>query len=153
MASEAIGGDRTRYTMASDIQNAGCLLYYILSDGHMPYETCFPYHLQPHGILRNRQNNDYSLHHIPSSSVYGIAEMLHPEPNNRPSIEACLQLFRENSPGDDSTEEQVETTKGKRFLDMDQEIDDAADSTDQKMSSCLEGEESTEESDASLWED
>lgn len=41
--------------------------------------------------------------------------------------------FVENSPGDDSTEEQVETTKGKRFLDMDQEIDDAADSTDQKM--------------------
>lgn len=78
------------------IQVAGCLVYYILSDGHVPYESTSPYSLQPMEVVKNRYENRYSLKHLGESPdmCRMIEGMIHEDPRQRPTIDNCVQQFQ-----------------------------------------------------------
>ena len=50
--------------MAFILQVTGSILYYILSDGHIPHETSVPYYAEPEGVMQNLRKNKYTMEHI-----------------------------------------------------------------------------------------
>lgn len=72
-----------------------CLMYYILSDGHVPHETAVPYTLQPEGVVTNMKMGRYSLKHLGENNIFQplLQGMLNPNEKERPSIEECLSCY------------------------------------------------------------
>ena len=77
-------------------QVVGSMLYYILTDGHLPFEMKFPYMEDPHGVTRNTEDGNFSLAHLGRFSVFTelLQEMISSDPNTRPSIYQCIELFK-----------------------------------------------------------
>ncbi|XP_022104267.1 uncharacterized protein LOC110986593 isoform X2 [Acanthaster planci] len=110
MAIESLQGEMVKYKKSSDIQMTGCLVYYILSDGHIPHETAIPYTKEPEGVVRNLKAGTFHLEHL-GSFLYMqplIREMVSSEEKDRPSIEFCLEKFQDLS----KQTLQVSSTKG-----------------------------------------
>jgi len=71
------------------------MLYYILTDGHLPFEMKFPYMEDPHGVTRNTKDGNFSLSHLGRFSAFTqlLQEMISSDSDKRPSIETCIELF------------------------------------------------------------
>ncbi|XP_070557870.1 uncharacterized protein [Ptychodera flava] len=86
-----------KYRKSSDIQVAGWLLYYILSDGHIPHEESVPYFVSPMGAIENIRKDHYSVV-LPEGSEYlgkTIKDMIRGEGDKRPLVVDCLQYFQD----------------------------------------------------------
>ena len=85
-----------RYKKSSDIQVVGSMLYYILTNGHLPFESTFPYMKEPHGVTRNTEDDHFSLSHLGRFSAFTLLlqKMIRSEPDKRPAIETCIELFK-----------------------------------------------------------
>ncbi|XP_070558758.1 probable serine/threonine-protein kinase MARK-A isoform X1 [Ptychodera flava] len=96
MSSEMIN-KQTSVKKSADVQIAGCILYYIFSDGHHPFEDSVPYHLRPELIMINMSNGTPKLIHcVPNlqwTTDLIVKPMIHKDPEKRPSIEACLNAL------------------------------------------------------------
>ena len=78
------------------LQMAGCLVYYILSDGHIPHETTSPYVQEPEGVIKNIKAGKFHLDHLDrfSSFDYLISKMITAQQEDRPSIDDCILGFQ-----------------------------------------------------------
>lgn len=76
-------------------QVAGFLIYYILSGGHIPHESVHPYIQDPAGVMKNIQENRFSLQHLKEHPQYEhiLQQMISYEQTNRPDIDACIAEF------------------------------------------------------------
>ncbi|XP_070576737.1 serine/threonine-protein kinase svkA-like [Ptychodera flava] len=96
MSSEMIN-KQTSVKKSADVQIAGCILYYIFSDGHQPFEDSVPCHLRPELIMINMSNGTPKLIHcVPNlqwTTDLIVKPMIHKDPEKRPSIEACLNAL------------------------------------------------------------
>ncbi|XP_062417112.1 serine/threonine-protein kinase/endoribonuclease ire-1-like isoform X2 [Pungitius pungitius] len=87
IATEILGGgdDGVPYKRSTDIQVAGMLIYYILSEGHHPFGD-IPIECD-HNIL----NGKYTLDLVQDVLAKDLIEsMIDKEPKNRPQVEECL---------------------------------------------------------------
>ena len=78
---------------------AGCLIYFILSDGHIPHESTYPYINEPEGVIHNVKSGKFRLDHLPSAACKFaslIANMVSPSEQLRPTIDECLLRFQGN---------------------------------------------------------
>ncbi|XP_051959981.1 uncharacterized protein LOC127627582 [Xyrauchen texanus] len=84
-----------KYKKESDIQVAGCLVHYILTDGQHPYQTTTPYSKDPVGLSQNVRMGNFALQceerWIRQKDI--ISRMLSKSIEERPTIEECLQSF------------------------------------------------------------
>ncbi|KAM8898456.1 serine/threonine-protein kinase/endoribonuclease IRE1-like [Spinachia spinachia] len=86
MATETLGGgDKPPYKQSTDIQVAGMLIYYILSEGHHPFSDkaieC------QYNILKGK----YTLEHVQDVVAKDLIEsMIDKGPENRPEVKECL---------------------------------------------------------------
>ncbi|XP_030266833.1 uncharacterized protein LOC115578126 isoform X2 [Sparus aurata] len=92
---EDVGGPQYKYRKESDIQVAGCLVHYILTDGQHPYQTRTPYSSDPLGLAQNVKTGNFTLHCEEKwmSLKDIITRMLKSSFKERPTIEECLQVF------------------------------------------------------------
>ncbi|XP_051981268.1 probable serine/threonine-protein kinase ireA [Xyrauchen texanus] len=92
---EDVGGMQYKYKKESDIQVAGCLVNYILTDGQHPYQTTTPYSKDPVGLSQNVRMGNFALQceerWIRQKDI--ISRMLSKSIEERPTIEECLQSF------------------------------------------------------------
>ncbi|XP_070403971.1 uncharacterized protein [Nothobranchius furzeri] len=90
---EDVGGLKYRYKKESDIQVAGCLLHYILTDGQHPFQSRLPYSDDPIGLSQNVRMGNFTLQFEEKwSSQKGIiTRMLSRSLEERPTIEECLK--------------------------------------------------------------
>ncbi|XP_070567282.1 uncharacterized protein [Ptychodera flava] len=109
--------DVNKYKKSSDIQVAGFLVHYILTDGHHPYQTMYPFDRDPPGLMTNIKKGQYSLGHLPNKLLHSrVASMICVDANARPPADECVQLFQTYlRVGEDvrHTQEDVRTTSGK----------------------------------------
>ena len=78
-------------------QVIGSLLYYILSDGHHPFENTYPYKEDPHSVTQNIKDGRFSLCHLRDHFAIlapMIRQMLETDPQKRPTIEDCIKTFK-----------------------------------------------------------
>ena len=76
-------------------QVAGFILYYILTDGHLPHETTFPYTLDQAGIVRNLQKGQFDISHLEHPELCTlIKRMMNLIPSERPTIDECIYHFQ-----------------------------------------------------------
>ncbi|XP_071852918.1 uncharacterized protein [Apostichopus japonicus] len=97
LPSECIAAvEEKRFSKASDIQTAGYLVYYILSNGHHPFEASDP---NDTVLLQdNIKKGMFQLLHLgnfPENCKSLLTKMLDKEVKNRPGIEDCLQEMKE----------------------------------------------------------
>ncbi|XP_056121572.1 uncharacterized protein LOC130099790 [Rhinichthys klamathensis goyatoka] len=92
---EDVGGMQYKYKKESDIQVAGCLVHYILTDGQHPYQTTTPYSKDPFGLSQNVKMGNFILQceETWTRQKYIISRMLSKSIEERPTIEECLQSF------------------------------------------------------------
>ncbi|XP_070538829.1 uncharacterized protein [Ptychodera flava] len=75
-------GCEFQYKKSSDVQVAGCILHYILSRGHHPFESTSPFNDDLVGLRRNITRGCYKihpLHSVPSELRLLIEQMIHSE--------------------------------------------------------------------------
>ncbi|XP_070557342.1 uncharacterized protein [Ptychodera flava] len=101
VAPEACGafftGREFQNKESSDVQVAGCILHYILSRGHHPFESTSPFNDDLVGLRRNITRGCYKihpLHGVPSELRLLIEQMIHSEPKERPEVGKCLDVFK-----------------------------------------------------------
>ncbi|XP_070568060.1 uncharacterized protein [Ptychodera flava] len=90
-------GCEFQYKKSSDVQVAGCILHYILSRGHHPFESTSPFNDDLVGLRRNITRGCYKihpLHSVPSELRLLIEQMIHSEPKERPEVGKCLDIFK-----------------------------------------------------------
>ncbi|XP_038160312.1 serine/threonine-protein kinase PLK4-like isoform X2 [Cyprinodon tularosa] len=87
--------EENQYKKESEVQVAGCLVHYILTDGQHPFQTTTPYFRNPFGILDNVRTGNFNLkcEENWSSQKDIISRMLSRSIEERPSIEEALQVF------------------------------------------------------------
>ncbi|XP_027879835.1 carbon catabolite-derepressing protein kinase-like [Xiphophorus couchianus] len=92
---EDVGVRKSKYKKESDIQVAGCLMHYILTDGQHPFQQTTPYFKNAFGIFENVKNGNFTLHCEErwSSQRDMISRMLSRSLEERPTIEEALQAF------------------------------------------------------------
>ncbi|XP_039550188.1 probable serine/threonine-protein kinase nek2 [Pimephales promelas] len=92
---EDVGGMQYKYKKESDIQVAGCLVHYILTDGQHPYQTTTPYSKDPVGLSLNVRMGNFTLQCEERWTRQKdiISRMLSKSIEERPTIEECLQSF------------------------------------------------------------
>lgn len=65
----------------------------MLSSGHIPHESGYPYINDPAGVMKNIQNDKFSLQHL-AKNFDGYSHLLHemisPHPHLRPDIDTCI---------------------------------------------------------------
>uniref|UniRef100_A0A2C9LVA5 Protein kinase domain-containing protein n=1 Tax=Biomphalaria glabrata TaxID=6526 RepID=A0A2C9LVA5_BIOGL len=83
-SSEDLNSDRPQPSMASDIQVAGMLLYFILTGGQHPFGA------SPLEVEVNLARNSSQMQHISEEANDLVSGMLFPDPSARPTIEHCL---------------------------------------------------------------
>ena len=77
------------------LQVAGCILYYILSDGHVPHEAVSPYRSQPDAVMSNIRLGKFELDKLDNCEIKAtIAAMIHHNGNERPVVDECLKHFQ-----------------------------------------------------------
>ncbi|KAJ8018999.1 Serine/threonine-protein kinase/endoribonuclease IRE2 [Holothuria leucospilota] len=96
MAREGMQSEnnRVRYKKESDVQVAGCLMYYVLSNGHHPFEATFPFVNDTTKLMSNVEEGNYSLLHIeiyPAQCTTLLKRMLDKDMLKRPRIDDCLK--------------------------------------------------------------
>ena len=82
------------YVLDDLFQVAGCILYYIFSYGHHPFEEFFPYYSRPEKVILNMCEGIYKLIHCTAkveSVMQLIKLMIHKDPEKRPTVDVCLQ--------------------------------------------------------------
>ncbi|XP_055891979.1 uncharacterized protein LOC106072425 isoform X1 [Biomphalaria glabrata] len=84
-SSEDLNSDRPQPSMASDIQVAGMLLYFILTGGQHPFGA------SPLEVEVNLARNSSQMQHISEEANDLVSGMLFPDPSARPTIEHCLK--------------------------------------------------------------
>ncbi|XP_026076500.1 serine/threonine-protein kinase Nek2-like [Carassius auratus] len=90
LSYEDVGGVQYKYKRESDIQVAGCLVHYILTDGQHPYQTTTPYANDPLGVSLNVRMGNFSLQCDERQNNI-LSRMLSKSMEERPTIEECLQ--------------------------------------------------------------
>lgn len=72
-----------------------CLMYYILSDGHVPFEITVPFTDQPEGVVTNMKKGQYSLKHLGTHDTFQplLENMLNRDEKLRPTIEDCIAFY------------------------------------------------------------
>ncbi|KAK0062726.1 tankyrase-2 [Biomphalaria pfeifferi] len=85
ISSEDLNSDRPQPSMASDIQVAGMLLYFILTGGQHPFGA------SPLEVEVNLARNSSHMQHISEEANDLVSGMLFPDPSARPTIEHCLK--------------------------------------------------------------
>ncbi|XP_049446940.1 uncharacterized protein LOC125897585 [Epinephelus fuscoguttatus] len=90
---EDVGGPKYKYKKESDIQVAGCLVHYILTDGQHPYQTTTPYSNDPFGLSQNVRTGNFTLkcEERWMSQKGIITRMLSRSAEERPTIKECLK--------------------------------------------------------------
>ncbi|KAJ8019195.1 Serine/threonine-protein kinase/endoribonuclease IRE2 [Holothuria leucospilota] len=86
--------DKVRYKKESDVQVAGCLMYYVLSNGHHPFEATSPFIKDTAKLMSNVAEGNYSLYHIevyPAQCTTLLKRMLDKDMLKRPCIDDCLK--------------------------------------------------------------
>ncbi|KAJ8034833.1 Serine/threonine-protein kinase/endoribonuclease IRE1 [Holothuria leucospilota] len=86
--------NKVRYKKESDVQVAGCLMYYVLSNGHHPFEATFPFISDTGKLMNNVAEGTYSLFHIetyPAQCTALLKRMLDKDMLKRPRIDDCLK--------------------------------------------------------------
>ncbi|XP_077978108.1 uncharacterized protein LOC144433636 [Glandiceps talaboti] len=99
MASETclsfLSGCAFQYRKSTDIQVAGCVLYYIMTRGHHPFQSTSPYSEDLNGLRENIIKGCYNIERVcafPEFKVL-IDKMLAADPKERPLSGECLQNF------------------------------------------------------------
>ncbi|XP_042570824.1 serine/threonine-protein kinase OSR1-like [Cyprinus carpio] len=103
---EDVGGMQYKYKRESDIQVAGCLVHYILTDGQHPYQTTTPYAKDPIGLSLNVRMSNFTLQCDERQKKF-LSRMLCKSTEERPTIEECLQAVKSF----DHQSDQIGTTK------------------------------------------
>ncbi|KAJ8039005.1 Helicase with zinc finger domain 2 [Holothuria leucospilota] len=77
----------------SDVKVAGCLIYYILSNGHHPFEATSPYMNDTGKLVNNVQDGKFSLLHVENYPVCRalLTRMLDQDMLKRPHVDDCLK--------------------------------------------------------------
>ena len=77
---------------------AGCLIFYVLTDDHIPHETTSTYTNEPEGVVRNMKAGIFQLSHLGRfSSLQPLIErMVSPAAQSRPPIQECIDIFQGN---------------------------------------------------------
>ncbi|XP_071842532.1 uncharacterized protein [Apostichopus japonicus] len=101
---ENTSNNRCWYKKSSDNQMLACLMYYILSDGHVPFEITVPYTDQPEGVVTNMKKGQYSLKHLGTHDTFQplLENMLNRDEKLRPTVEDCIAFYEENHLNPDS---------------------------------------------------
>lgn len=76
------------------VQVAGCLIYYILSNGHHPFEATSPYMNDTRKLINNVQDGKFSLLHVenyPAQCGALLTRMLDQDMLKRPQVGDCLK--------------------------------------------------------------
>uniref|UniRef100_A0A096LVW4 Protein kinase domain-containing protein n=1 Tax=Poecilia formosa TaxID=48698 RepID=A0A096LVW4_POEFO len=89
---EDVGVIKSKYKKESDIQVAGCLMHYILTDGQHPFQTTTPYFSDPIGLTLNIRMANFTLQCEERWSGLKdiITRMLSRSLEERPTIEESL---------------------------------------------------------------
>ncbi|PWA29399.1 hypothetical protein CCH79_00017641, partial [Gambusia affinis] len=84
-----------KYKKESEVQGAGCLVHYILTDGQHPFQKATPYSRNPLGILNNVEMGNFTLQCEEkwSSQKDRISRMLNRSLEERPTVEEVPQAF------------------------------------------------------------
>ncbi|XP_014887273.1 probable serine/threonine-protein kinase irlF [Poecilia latipinna] len=90
---EDVGVIKSKYKKESDIQVAGCLMHYILTDGQHPFQTTTPYFSDPIGLMLNIRMTNFTLQCEERWSGLKdiITRMLSRSLEERPTIEESLK--------------------------------------------------------------
>uniref|UniRef100_A0A0S7ERG9 NEK2 n=1 Tax=Poeciliopsis prolifica TaxID=188132 RepID=A0A0S7ERG9_9TELE len=90
---EDVGVIKSKYNKDSDIQVAGCLMHYILTDGLHPFQTATPYFSDPIGLTLNIRTANFTLQCEERWSGLKdiITRMLSKSVEERPTIEESLK--------------------------------------------------------------
>ncbi|XP_070550323.1 uncharacterized protein [Ptychodera flava] len=90
-----------KYKKSTDIQVAGSMLCYIMSRGHHPFESTYPYYVDLNGLRKNVIEGRYNIDCIssfPNLKIL-IEKMLGTDPGGRPDSRECLEIFLKILPG------------------------------------------------------
>ncbi|XP_041853923.1 uncharacterized protein LOC121648062 [Melanotaenia boesemani] len=92
---EDVEGPKGKYKKESDIQVAGCLVHYILTDGQHPFQTTTPYFSDVFGLSLNVKTGNFTLQCEKrwNSQTAIITRMLSKSLEERPTIEEALKAF------------------------------------------------------------